>query len=242
MKVKLLYVEDELDLGNVTKQYLELMDFDVDWFTTARAALEFFRKLPSAYNILVIDIQLPDMSGLELADQLLAINRDVYLIFLTSKKEKADRLKGLKIGAIDYITKPFDADELVLKIQNMVRHKVAYVNPDPDWKLPESDAIPLGDMSLKMSRLVLSLSDDRMISLTQREADLIEYLYQRRNKVVKREDILKDVWGDSNYFLGRSLDVFISRIRKLFRDSKTVNIKNVHGVGFVFTVDSQQTS
>ncbi len=237
MKVKLLYVEDEFDLGNLTKQYLELMDFQVDWFTTARSALEYFRKVPAAYNVVIIDIQLPDMNGFDLSEQLLAINQNVYLVFLTSKKDKADRLKGLKIGAVDYITKPFDADELVLKIQNMVRHKVAYVTPGAARRLPETETICLGDMSLKKSQLVLSLPDELNVSLTQREADLIEYLYQRRNKVVKREEILRDLWGDNNYFLGRSLDVFISRLRKLFRDSQSVRIQNVHGVGFIFSVN-----
>ncbi|KAA8485378.1 DNA-binding response OmpR family regulator [Arcticibacter tournemirensis] len=237
MKVKLLYVEDEFDLGNLTKQYLELMDFQVDWFTTARSALEYFRKVPAAYNVVIIDIQLPDMNGFDLSEQLLAINQNVYLVFLTSKKDKADRLKGLKIGAVDYITKPFDADELVLKIQNMVRHKVAYVTPEAARRLPETETICLGDMSLKKSQLVLSLPDELNVSLTQREADLIEYLYQRRNKVVKREEILRDLWGDNNYFLGRSLDVFISRLRKLFRDSQSVRIQNVHGVGFIFSVN-----
>lgn len=238
MITKVLYVEDEADLGNVTQQYLELMDFEVTWFTAARPALSFFEKHSSDYQVVILDIQLPDMNGFDLAEQLLAVDPSVYLIFLTSRKEKEQRLQGLKIGAVDYITKPFDADELVLKVRNMVKHRGKLPVAVPAETKRSAEEISFGDMRLRKSRLTLSLSDNRTVSLTQREAELIEYFCRRPNEIIRREDILKDLWGDDSYFLGRSLDVFISRLRKLFRESDTVRIENVHGVGFVFTVDA----
>ncbi|SEM64161.1 DNA-binding response regulator, OmpR family, contains REC and winged-helix (wHTH) domain [bacterium A37T11] len=233
-KAKLLYVEDEIDLGNVTKQYLELMDLHVDWTTAAQPALQSFLTASPGYNIIIIDIQLPDMDGFDLAEKMLEINPAVYLVFLTARKEKNDRLRGLKMGAVNYITKPFDVDELVLLLQNMLKHQVSN-NEIPAPSIQESLAI--GDLHLEKSRLLLTLPDGQIITLTKRETDLLEYFYLNQGKVLKRETILKDLWGDNDYFLGRSLDVFISRLRKLFRQSSNVRIENVYGVGFLLKID-----
>ncbi len=231
---KVLYVEDEIDLGNVTRQYLELMELQVDWSTAAKPALESFESASPAYNIIIIDIQLPDMDGFALAEKMLQINPDVYLIFLTARKEKADRLKGLRMGAVNYITKPFDVDELVLQLQNMLKHQQVIYRVDA--KPQPTETILIGDMVLKKSVLTLMLPDSQAIALTKREADLLEYFQLNQGKVLKRETILTDLWGDNDYFLGRSLDVFISRLRKLLKNSATVKIENVYGIGFIFSI------
>jgi len=237
-KTKLLYIEDEIDLGNVTKQYLELMDFNVEWCTSGKKAIELYKSAPLEYSLVIIDIQLPDMDGFELAEQILPGNEDVCFLFLTARKEKYDRIKGLKIGAVDYITKPFDVDELVIRIQNVVRRQKHYFNA----LLPKSEQakamLAIGDMLLNKDLLTLSIADHKSISLTQREAELLEYLNNHQNMIIKRSEILMQVWGENDYFLGRSLDVFISRLRKLFRSSNCVKIENVYGIGFIFYVNT----
>ncbi|WP_316815989.1 response regulator transcription factor [Pedobacter nyackensis] len=235
MKTKILYIEDEVDLGNVTRQYLELMDFDVEWCTSGKSALTLFNADPYGYQLMIIDIQLPNMNGFELAERILHINEEAYFLFLSARKEKSDRLKGLKIGAVDYITKPFDIDELVLRIQNIIKRQ----KQTPMSIIQKSQSSPLvniGDMQLNKDLLTLTLIKDKSIVLTQREAELLEYLNNHQNIIIKRADILMQVWGENDYFLGRSLDVFISRLRKLLRSSSNVKIDNVYGVGFIFSV------
>lgn len=234
MKKKLLYIEDEIDLGNVTRQYLELMNFEVEWCTTGRAALDLCRKMRGQFNLTIIDVQLPDMDGFELAERMLPGNEDAYFLFLTARKEKSDRIKGLKIGAIDYITKPFDIDELVLRIQNITRRQG---NSIFERKVDEqTEILTIGDLKLNKNLLKLIMVDGESISLTKREAELLEYLSLHRNSIIRRKDILTQIWGEDNYFLGRSLDVFISRLRKILQKSCSVKINNVYGIGFIFTV------
>lgn len=230
MKEHILFVEDEIDLGNVIKQYLEVMDFEVDWCKNGRVALENFRDHSSAYEIVIIDIGLPEMDGFELAENILKILPGASFLFLTARNEKSDRLRGLKIGADDYITKPFDIDELVLRIRNIIKRKKMVVSATP------VNTITIGDVSYSKDALQLHIDGKDTIFLTHREADLLEYLLSQSGRVLKREDILTQLWGENDYFLGRSLDVFISRLRKYLSASKTLSINNVYGVGFVMRI------
>lgn len=234
MKKKLLYVEDEIDLGNVTRRYLELMDFEVEWCTSGLKALELYQKTPLSINLAIIDIQLPDIDGFELAQRMLLSNQNVYFIFLTARKEKQDRMRGLKIGAIDYITKPFDIDELVLRIQNFIRHQ-NHISPFTT-EVTDHPILTIGDVRLNLNLLLLILPGQKSISITKREAELLNYLYENRNTIIRRTDILMKIWGENDYFLGRSLDVFISRLRKVLQNSACVKIDNVYGIGFIFSV------
>ncbi len=134
MKDRVLFVEDEVDLGNVIKQYLEVMDFEVDWCKNGKIALERFKDQASLYEIIIIDVGLPEMDGFELAEHIIKVAPDVSFIFLTARNEKSDRLHGLKIGADDYIAKPFDIDELILRVRNIIRRKkvdIASALPTP---------------------------------------------------------------------------------------------------------------
>ncbi len=231
MKIKILFIEDQQDLGNVTKQYLEVMDFEVVWCTDGKEAYRIYSQNPAQFHLLIIDIQLPGMNGFELAEKIIGENNSVPFLFLTARNEKNDRLRGLKIGADDYISKPFDIDELVLRIRNIIRR-----NHSAGIHASVGGSVACGDIILNKDLLKLTIAGQRQIVLTLREAELLEYLCRHSNSVLKRENLLIELWGENDYFLGRSLDVFISRLRKLLAASQFVSIDNVYGVGFIFNV------
>lgn len=228
-------VEDELDLGNVVKQYLEIMDFEVDWSKDGLDALAQFRNNQGKYDILLIDIAMPGIDGFELANRILKLNQEVPFLFLTARNERADRLYGLKIGADDYITKPFDIDELVLRIRNIIKRR-----PGSQDASPAANIVRRGDVTFHKDSLKLLIGSQPAIMLTPRESELLEFLFSNENRILKREEILTRLWGENDYFLGRSLDVFISRLRKHLQSSGTVSISNVYGVGFVFNVQADK--
>lgn len=235
MAPKLLYVEDEVDLGNVTKQYLEAMNFNVTWCLDGKSAYQEYLRGEREYSLIIIDIQLPDFNGFDLAQKIVAHDKNAYFLFLTARKEKKDRLLGLDMGAMDYITKPFDIDELILRIRNIVRRKSTVTEVGAP-----TDIIQIGNITLNKESLSLSVDGQAKTTVTLREAELLEYLYNHRNTIVKREDLLIRFWGENDYFMGRSLDVFISRLRKLLRHSSSdVRIENSYGVGFILSVPSK---
>ena len=235
MAPKLLYVEDEVDLGNVTKQYLEAMNFDVTWCVDGKSAYQEYLRGEREYSLIIIDIQLPDFNGFDLAQKIVAHDKNAYFLFLTARKEKKDRILGLDMGAMDYITKPFDIDELILRIRNIVRRKSTVTEVGAP-----TDIIQIGNITLNKELLSLSVDGQVKTTVTLREAELLEYLYSHRNTIVKREDLLIRFWGENDYFMGRSLDVFISRLRKLLRHSSSdVRIENSYGVGFILSVPSK---
>lgn len=235
MKTRLLFIEDEADLGNVVKQYLEIMDFEVTWCTSGEEAYRTWSDGSSGYDLLIIDIKLPDINGFELAERILKTDPGMAFLFLTARNEKHDRIRGLGIGADDYIGKPFDIEELILRIKNILRRKQSGRSSLPGEEFPASE-VSIGDILLKKDLLTLTIGDGKPVPITQRVAELLEYLCLHPNRILKREDILVQLWGENDYFLGRSLDVFISKLRKLLRSSRHVRIENVYGVGFIFSV------
>ena len=230
MKTRVLLVEDEADLGNVVKQYLEISEFEVDWLQNGKLAYEQIRKDPGRYHIILIDVSMPEMDGFQLAEKIVALGYDIAFLFLTARNEKADRLRGLKIGADDYISKPFDVDVLVLRIKNIIRRTPVAA---PAGRTP----IVRGDIQFYKDTLRLHIGRQKEIVLTPRESELLDYLFRNENRVLRREEILTQLWGENDYFLGRSLDVFISRLRKHLSMSRFIRIDNVYGVGFVFKVE-----
>ena len=230
MKSKILLVEDEVDLGNVVKQYLEVSDFDVDLFPNGRAAFEQLKAGQVKYQMALIDVSMPEMDGFELADNIIRLGVRLPFLFLTARNERADRLHGLEIGADDYISKPFDVDELVLRMINIIkRHNYSTSTPDPSL-------IERGDVRFYKNSLKLLIESEDEIILTPKESELLDFLFENENRILKREEILTRLWGENDYFLGRSLDVFISRLRKYLNKSRSIRINNVYGVGFVFNV------
>ncbi len=235
MKTRVLLVEDEVDLGNVVKQYLEISEFEVDWLQNGKLAYEQIKKDPRRYNIILIDVSMPEMDGFQLAEKIVGLGYDIAFLFLTARNEKADRLHGLKLGADDYITKPFDVDELVLRIRNIIRRAPVAA---PVSRTP----IIRGDIQFYKDTLRLQIGRQKEIVLTPRESELLDYLFRNENRVLRREEILTQLWGENDYFLGRSLDVFISRLRKHLSISRFISIDNVYGVGFVFNVQENPAS
>jgi DNA-binding response OmpR family regulator len=233
MKPKILLVEDEVDLGNVVKQYLEVMDFEVEWCTNGKEAFYQFESMPGKYNILLIDVSLPGMDGFELASKIVKIKSQISFLFLTARAEKQDKLFGLKIGADDYITKPFEIDEVVLRIKNILRRQQIGMAPQYNTT---ATVIQAGNIRFNKELLKLVIDNNKEITLTIRESELLNYLFQHPNRVLKREEILTQLWGENDYFLGRSLDVFISRLRKHIGTNDHISITNIYGVGFVFNV------
>ncbi|MBN1274452.1 MAG: response regulator transcription factor [Candidatus Aminicenantes bacterium] len=219
----MLLVEDDVDLGNVLKQYMDYSGYDVEICRDGREGLNAIKAKP--YNLCILDVMMPLMDGFTLAQKIRALRKDIPFVFLTAKSMKPDRLRGLEMGADDYICKPFEADELLLRIKNILRRSGNVID----------ESIHIGSYECCFDELALRRKG-KMKRLTVREADLIKLLYENKNRVVKRSDILKRLWGDDDYFLGRSLDVFVSRLRKFFHDDESVNIETVRGVGFILRI------
>ena len=225
----ILYIEDDNDLGNVVKQYLEIVGFNVSWYKTAESAYDTYVK-NNDFDLLIVDIQLPGDNGFGFINKVIKLNPNQSFIFLTARNEKIDRINGLKLGADDYITKPFDIDELVLRINNILRRIPENVATEES----NSSCLKIGDVVFHRDLLKLSFTNLDEVQLTSREAELLLYLYRYSNRILSREEILTALWGENDYFMGRSLDVFISRLRKALSNSKSIQINNVYGVGFVF--------
>jgi DNA-binding response OmpR family regulator len=225
-RAKILLVEDDVNLGFVVKDNLEMEGFAVTLFDDGEKGLQGFAS--GTYDVCVLDVMLPRKDGFELARAIRQRNEAVPILFLTAKSMKEDRIAGFKTGADDYLTKPFSIEELVLRIEVFLRrsgHGPAAGN-----------LYPLGDLVLDHQNLLLR-GKGRSLGITQREADLLKLFCTHRDQVLRREDILRRIWGDDDYFMGRSLDVFISRLRKYLREDPRIEIQNVHGVGFRLAVN-----
>lgn len=224
MKAQLLYVEDDESLSFVTRDNLALQGYGITHFTNGKEALRNAQQ--NAFDLCILDVMLPEMDGFTLAQEIRAFNPHVPIIFLTAKSLKEDKLHGLKIGGDDYITKPFSIEELILKIEVFLRRRNIHQPPSPTQ-------YRLGKYDFDYENLQLSLAGESR-TLTQKEADLLRFFLDHPNQVVKRSIILEQLWGEDDYFLGRSLDVFISRLRKYLSQDETIKIENIHGVGFKF--------
>ncbi len=226
MKANLLYVEDDPSLGFVTKDNLELQGYEISHCMDGKSALEMAQN--QKFDLCILDVMLPEMDGFTLAQEIRRFDAEIPIIFLTAKSLKEDKIKGLKLGGDDYITKPFSIEELILKIEIFLRRR-SITDPEPQAKYH------FGIYDFNYPNLELSWGGHTE-TLTQREADLLKYFLDQSNKVIKRSDILETLWGENDYFLGRSLDVFISRLRKYLKEDESVKIENIHGVGFRFKV------
>lgn len=231
MLYDIVIIEDEIDLGNVISEYLKLRGFSVLWFKNATEALNYYRTNQLSNKLIIIDIQLPDINGFDLAGEIVKVNPNQPFFFLTAHNEKQDRLRGLKIGAIDYISKPFEIEELVLRIGNIINK---FSNSQASALHPSF--IKIGDISYQKDQLFVLMPDNREVSLTVREAEVLDHLAGNINHVVKKKDILLALWGNDDYFNGKSLEVFISRLRRLFKASAQVSIENVYGLGYILKV------
>lgn len=224
MKPKILLAEDDQNLGFLTSEGLKHEGFRVDWFTNGEEAWRGYAD----QDICLIDIMMPRMNGFDLAIRIREKNEFVPILFLTAKSREEDRLRGFEIGGDDYISKPFSMKELIFRIKVFERRRV---NLEP----MESRVFNFGDCSFYFDDLRLNVMSESF-SLTQREGELLKLLLDTPNSLIKREDILIKIWGENDYFMGRSLDVFISRLRKYLKEDDAVEIKNHHGVGFILSI------
>lgn len=224
-KLKILLAEDDLHLGVLLVDHLESEGFDVKLCKDGELALKAFNS--GSFQLCLLDVMMPKMDGFALAKAIREKDKKIPLIFITAKSLKEDKLKGYDIGADDYITKPFDEEELLWKIKALIRRM-------PDDKNP-NEIITIGKYSFDVSNQSLSIQGN-VKRITEKECEILKYLSKNRNQIIKREEMLKELWGENDYFLGRSLDVFITKIRKYLKDDAALQIENVFGVGFIFKV------
>lgn len=223
MMTKVLIVEDDLDLGNLLKQYLELNQFQVSRVYNGEEARAIL--LSEEFDILILDVMMPKEDGFTLAKKLQTLYPHLPFLFVTAKKLKEDIIAGLQLGADDYVTKPFDADELILRIKNILKRKNQVV------ETPKSDSYQIGKFTFEPENLILKSAKTEKI-LTEKEAQLLHYLIQNKDKIIRREDVLGLLWEETDFFSGRSLDVFISRLRKYLSEDPNLQIESIRGVGF----------
>ncbi|MGB3850380.1 MAG: response regulator transcription factor [Tunicatimonas sp.] len=226
-RATILYAEDDLSLGFVTQDNLELAGFRVIHCTGGSEALEKFQQQP--IDVCLLDVMLPEMDGFALAREIRLRDAQVPILFLTAKSLKEDRIVGFTLGGDDYVTKPFSIEELILKINVFLRRS------QPE-RTREADTIRIGIYKLNTRQQTLSGPDNKVQRLTYREAQLLAYFARRRNVLLTREAILVHLWQDDDYFAGRSLDVFISRLRKYLVADPALQVENIHGVGFRLVV------
>ncbi len=218
--MKLLLAEDDVDFGNILSQYVTLSGFEVALARNGREAWDLFHA--TRPDICVLDVMMPEMDGFTLAEKLRAEEPGIPFIFLTAKSLREDIIKGLKLGADDYITKPFDPEMLMLRINNILRRVYSAAE----------DEYSISGTTLKYNSLEL-ITPSGKERLTLREAQLLRHLMINRNKAQTREQILTEIWGQDDYFLGRSMDVFISRLRKYLAGDKGLTLRTLRGMGFV---------
>ncbi len=218
--MKILLAEDDIDFGNILSQYVTLSGFEVTLARNGREAWDLFHT--SRPDICVLDVMMPEMDGFTLAEKMRAEEPGIPFIFLTAKSLREDIIKGLKLGADDYITKPFDPEMLMLRINNILRRVYSAVE----------DEYTISGTTLKYNSLELVTPAGKE-KLTLREAQLLRHLMMNRNKAQTREQILTEIWGQDDYFLGRSMDVFISRLRKYLSADHGIALRTLRGLGFV---------
>ncbi|HKK79916.1 MAG TPA: response regulator transcription factor [Phaeodactylibacter sp.] len=221
---RLLLVEDHETLGFALKEYLQMKGYQVNWSQSAEGGAAYYEKHP--VDLCILDVMLPDQDGFELARRIRRRSPEQPLIFLTARSLKADRLRGFGLGADDYLVKPVDEEELVARIEAILRR----VKP-----MPKTSTYTIGRYHFDPQNQWLSLDGDRR-QLTEREAHLLTLLCEREGQLLSREQVLKELWNQNDYFTRRSMDVFISRLRKYLSKDRGVEIQNVYGSGFILKV------
>lgn len=227
---RILYVEDDLTLSFVTRDNLERAGYSITACDDGLKAVELIANV--TYDLYILDVMLPKIDGYTLARKIREKNEAVPILFLSAKSTLDDKLFGLQLGADDYITKPFSIEELILKIEVFLKR--SYIDPT---RMQKESVFKIGSFTFSLSGLKLT-HDSQSIALTHREAELLAYLYSHSGSILKRNDILNKVWGNDHFFSSRSLDVFISRLRKLLKSDPNVKIENIHNIGYRLLVNN----
>lgn len=223
MKKRILLAEDDANLGSLLRNYLQAKEYETTLFVNGRAAMEHFSS--GMFDLCILDIMMPEMDGLALAKAVRNIDPAIPVIFLTAKNQEEDIIEGFKTGADDYITKPFSMEELLYRIEAIFRRTSGPVETKSE------ELHQIGAYTFDSKRQHLSFKDQQ-ISLTTKESELLLLLYRHRNEILERNYALKSIWIDDNYFNARSMDVYITRLRKYLNKDPEVKILNIHGKGY----------
>jgi two-component system OmpR family response regulator len=221
--IKILLVEDDVNFGAILKSYLELSDYDVTWVDDGAHAISTFYS--TQFSICILDVMLPNVDGFSIARSIRDTHPNVPLIFLTAKTLKADILEGFKSGADDYVTKPFDSEVLLFKIKAILKRQ------EPGRTHQEPKEYAIGKYRFDPFLRTITFEND-VRKISPKEAELLKMLSQEKNSVLPRELALKTIWGDDNYYTTRSMDVFITKLRKYLDKDPNVEIENIHGTGY----------
>jgi DNA-binding response OmpR family regulator len=221
--IRILLAEDDNNLGILLRNYLIAKNYETELFVNGSLALEAFSN--GSFGLCILDIMMPEMDGLTLAREIRLTNPEIPVIFLTAKNQKEDIIDGFKSGADDYITKPFSMEELLYRIEAILRRTVT---PGVNKK---DDSYTIGAYSFDSLKQMLAYND-QVIKLTTKESELLELLCRHGNEILERNYALKTIWIDDNYFNARSMDVYITRLRKYLRKDPSVKILNIHGKGY----------
>ena len=226
IKQHIFLVEDDLSFGAVLKSYLELNDYEVTWVDDGKYAVDKFKA--GSFQICILDVMLPHIDGFTIGTEIRKLDKEIPMVFLTAKTLKEDILKGYNVGADDYITKPFDTEVLLCKIQAIIKRQSTQ---------PISDEFLFSIGSYEFdSKLRVIVRDGDKQKLSPKEADLLKLLCQNKNELLSRETALRKIWGEDGYFTARSMDVFITKLRKYLKGDPNIEIKNIHGSGFFLEI------
>ncbi|MDR0680437.1 MAG: response regulator transcription factor [Dysgonamonadaceae bacterium] len=231
-KVKIFMCEDDENLGMLLREYLQAKGFSVDLFPDGEAGGKAFPK--EKYDLCILDVMMPKKDGFSLAQEIKTINPEIPIIFLTAKTMKEDILEGFKIGADDYLTKPFSMEELLLRIEAILRRVSGK-------KAPKEGPFILGKFTFDVQKQVLA-NGKESVKLTTKESDLLGLLCENQNQILERNYALKKIWGVVDYFNARSMDVYITKLRKLLKDDPDIEIMNIHGKGYKLIAPTESAS
>lgn len=223
-KINILLVEDDTNLGFLIQDTLKSEGFNVHLCLDGIEGLKKFND--KSFQLCIFDVMMPKKDGITLAKDIRKINSSIPILFLTAKSQTEDKIEGLKAGGDDYMTKPFNSEEFVLRVKALLRRS----NPDLEKEEPKTYQIGSIIFDTENFKLIYKIGEDK--KLTKKESKILLMLVQHKNKVLPRDVVLNAVWGQDDYFVGRSLDVFITKIRKYLKPDENVKIENIHGVGF----------
>ncbi len=232
-KAKILLVEDDANLSLVLKDYLEMLGYETVLKKDGEEGFKAFKE--QSFNLCILDVMMPKKDGFSLAKDIREIDNNIPIIFLTAKTLKEDRITGFKMGCDDYITKPFSTEELSLRIEAILKRCVVQFSQENIPKVFE-----LGKYTFDHENMLLYFKGASEKTLTRKEASLLKLLCKNKNQLVTRDFALKQIWGSNDYFIGRSMDVFIAKLRKMLSEDPNITIKNIHGTGFKLEVNDPE--
>lgn len=226
-KQRILLVEDDVNFGSVLQSFLEMNELTVDLVDDGQNAVSTFKA--NHYDLCILDVMLPHVDGFTIGAEIKQLKSSTPIIYLTAKNMKEDMIKGYKIGADDYITKPFDSELLIYKIKAILKRTPAVAEP-------ETDELQIGRYAFNVKNRTLTFEDGTQTKLSPKEADLLFFLNQNVNNVVDRNLTLEKIWGETGYFTARSMDVYITKLRKYLKSDPSIEITNVHGTGYILGI------